>query len=50
MELLALDWCSTVDGLAEHYRDSAALGGLPDALIGPPEAAVWQQETGFSEW
>jgi hypothetical protein len=27
-----------------------ALGGLPDALIGPPETAVWQQETGFSEW
>jgi hypothetical protein len=48
-EVLALDWWSTVDGLAEHYRD-ALTGGLPDALIGPAETAVWQQEAGFSEW
>jgi hypothetical protein len=47
-EVLALGWWSTVDGLAEHYRDSAGLGGLPDALIGPPETTVWQQEAGFS--
>jgi hypothetical protein len=48
-EVLAPDWWSTVDGLAEHYRD-ALTGGLPDALIGPAETAVWQQEAGFSEW
>ena len=49
-EVLALDWWSTVDGLAENYRDSVVFGGLPDVLIGPPETAVWQQEAGFSEW
>jgi hypothetical protein len=48
-EVLALDWWSSVDGLAEHYRDGLT-GGLPDALIGPAETAVWQQEAGFSEW
>jgi hypothetical protein len=50
VEVLALDWWSTVDGLAEHYRDARVMGGLPDALIGPPETTVWQQEAGFSEW
>jgi hypothetical protein len=49
-EVLALDGWSTVDGLAEHYRDATVTGGLPDALIGPAETAVWQQEAGFSEW
>jgi hypothetical protein len=49
-EVLALDWWSTVNGLAEHYRDATVTGGLPDALIGPAETAVWQQEAGFSEW
>jgi hypothetical protein len=24
--------------------------GMTDALIGPPETAMWQQEAGFSEW
>jgi hypothetical protein len=49
-EVLALDWWSTVDGLAEHYRDATVMSGLPDALIGPPETTAWQQEAGFSEW
>jgi hypothetical protein len=49
-EVLALDWWSTVDGLAEHYRDAMVTGGLPGALIGRPEMTVWQQEAGFSEW
>jgi hypothetical protein len=49
-EVLTLDWWSTVDGLAEHYRDATLMGGLPDALVGPAETAVWQQEGGFSEW
>jgi hypothetical protein len=49
-EVLALDRWSTGDGLTEHYRDATLTGGLPDALIGPAETAVWQQEAGFSEW
>jgi hypothetical protein len=48
--VLALDWWSTVDGLAEHYRDAMVTGGLPDAVIGPAETVVWEQEAGFSEW
>jgi hypothetical protein len=50
VEVLGLDWWSTVDGLEQHYRDAAAMGRLTDALIGPPETAVWQQEAGFSKW
>jgi hypothetical protein len=49
-EVLALDWWSTVDGLAEHYRDATFTGGLRDAFMGAAETAVWQQEAGFSEW
>jgi hypothetical protein len=50
VEVLALDWWSTVDGLSEHYRDSATMSSLLDALTGPLETTVWQQEAGFSEW
>ncbi|WP_328399536.1 hypothetical protein [Nocardia sp. NBC_00403] len=49
-EILALDWWSTLDGLQEHYNDAAVIGSLNDAVAGPPETVVWQQEAGFSEW
>lgn len=34
----------------QDYRDATLTSGLPDALIGPAETSVWQQEAGFSEW
>jgi hypothetical protein len=48
--ILALDSWLTLEGLQEHYRDTANIDGLRDTLTGPPQIAVWQQQTGFSEW
>jgi hypothetical protein len=50
VEVLALQWWSTLDGLVEHYRDEAAVGEFQHALNGPADVAAWQQAPSFSEW
>ena len=50
VEILAVDFWSTVKGLKDHYGDATAMGGLDDALAGPLAVSVWEQVNGFSEW
>ena len=50
VEILAVDFWSTLEGLKEHYSDAAAMSGLDDALTGPRASSVWKQVSGFSEW
>jgi quinol monooxygenase YgiN len=50
VEILGLDLWGSVEGLKEHYQDPAAMTGLDKVLAGPPEASVWEQAQGFSEW
>jgi hypothetical protein len=48
-EILALDWWSTPEGLQEHFGDPAPTV-LKQAVGGPIETTVWQQQAGFTEW
>lgn len=50
VEILALDWWSTLDGLQEHYGDPTTMDALQQSLDGPVETTVWQQGAGFTEW
>ena len=50
VEILAVDFWSTLEGLKEHYSDATAMSGLDDALAGPLAVSVWEQASGFSEW
>jgi hypothetical protein len=50
VEVLGIDFWSTIEGLKEHYGDAMATSGLRDVLAGAPAASVWEQSTGFSEW
>lgn len=50
VEILALDWWSTLEGLHEHYGDATTVDALQQAVAGPVETTVWQQEAGFTEW
>ena len=50
VQVLALQWWSTLDGMVAHYRDDAAVNGFQQALNGPVDVAAWQQAPSFSEW
>ncbi len=50
VEILAVDFWSTLEGLKEHYGDAMAMNGLDDALAGPLTVSVWEPVSGFSEW
>jgi hypothetical protein len=50
VEILALDWWSSLNGLIEHYNETAANYALQDVLAGPRETTMWQQQSDFSEW
>jgi hypothetical protein len=55
VEILAVDFWSTFEGLKEHYGNltagaATAMSGLDDALAGPLAVSVWEPVSGFSEW
>ncbi len=50
VEILAIEFWSTLEGLQEHYSDATAMNGLEYALAGPLAMSVWEQVSGFSEW
>lgn len=50
VEILAIDWWPTLEGLKEHYSNVLATNGPDDALVGPLTLSVWEQVRGFSEW
>jgi hypothetical protein len=50
VEILAVDFWSTLEGLKEHYSDPTATSGLDGVLAGPLALSVWEQVSGFSEW
>ena len=55
VEILAVDFWSTFEGMKEHYGNltagaATAMSGLDDALAGPLAVSVWEPVRGFSEW
>jgi hypothetical protein len=50
VEILAVGFWPTLEGLTEHYADATAMSRIDDALAGPPTASAWQQVSGFCEW
>jgi hypothetical protein len=50
VEILAVDFWSTHEGLKEHCGDAMAMSGLDEALAGPRALSVWEPVSGFSEW
>jgi hypothetical protein len=50
-ELLGIDVWSSLEGMLEHYGDSANMALLGPIFDGPPAASVWEQAPGhWSEW
>lgn len=50
VEILAVDFWPTLEGLKEHYGYALATNRPDDALAGPLTVSVWEQVRGFSEW
>jgi hypothetical protein len=50
VEILAVDFWSTLEGLKEHYSDATVTRGLDEVLAGPRISSVWESVSGFSEW
>jgi hypothetical protein len=50
VEILAVDFWSTLEGLKEHYSDATVTHGLDEVLAGPRISSVWESVSGFSEW
>jgi hypothetical protein len=50
VEILAVDFWSTLDGLKQHYSEATTMSGLGNALAGPLAVSVWEQVSAFSEW
>ena len=49
VEILTVDFWSTLEGLKEHYSDATVTRGFDEVLAGPA-VSVWEQVSGFSEW
>lgn len=50
IEVLAVDFWSTLDGLTAYYRDLVSTNGLDEVLAGSLTVSVWEQAHGFVEW
>jgi len=50
LEILGIDFWSTLEGLREHYGDAAAWHGFGNSLAGLQTDSVWEQASGFVEW
>lgn len=50
VEVLAVDFWSTLEGLTEHYRALLSTNGLDKVLAGSLTVSVWEQARGFVEW
>ncbi len=50
VEILAVDFWSTLEGLKEHYSDATVTRGFDEVLAGPRASSVWEPVSGFSEW
>ena len=50
VEILALDFWSTLEGLTEHYSALLSTNKLDEVLAGSLTVSVWEQAHGFVEW
>jgi len=50
VELLAVDFWPTLEGLREYESASTATNGLDEVLTGPLTVSIWEQVRGFVEW
>ncbi len=50
VEILAVDFWSTFEGLKEHYSASTATNGLDEVLAKPLTVSIWEPVSGFVEW
>ncbi len=50
VEILAVDFWSTLEGLKEHYSASTATNGLDEVLARPLTVSIWEPVSGFVEW
>ena len=50
VEILAVDFWPTLEGLKEYYSAPTATNGLDEVLAGPLTVSVWEPVSGFVEW
>ena len=50
VEILAVDFWPTLEGLKEYYSVSPVTNGLDEVLAGPLTVSVWEPVSGFVEW
>ncbi|WP_220211745.1 hypothetical protein [Reticulibacter mediterranei] len=50
VEVLALDFWPTLEGLTEHYSALLSTNKLDEVLAGSITVSVWEQARGFVEW
>jgi hypothetical protein len=50
VEVLAVDFWSTLEGLTEHYSALISTNGLDEVLAGFLSVSVWEAASGFVEW
>lgn len=50
VEILAVDFWRTLEGLKEYYSVSTVMNGLDEVLAGPLTVSVWEPVSGFVEW
>jgi hypothetical protein len=50
VEVLAVDFWPTLEGLTEHYRALLSTNGLDEVLAGSLTVSVWEAASGFVAW
>jgi hypothetical protein len=50
VEVLAVDFWPTLEGLTEHYHALVSTNGFDEVLAGSLTVSVWEQARGFVEW